>query len=101
MPWNFYGKPRLDHDDITEQDLVLEGCPESALRSAEALLDLSPDPRHRPDCRTLKLGHFQAGVEHALDEGRLFEYLEGHRGSCSNLAHFSQIMIGYLEFGNS
>ena len=53
-------EPSFDHDDVAEEDLVFECCPEGSLRGRQALLDLTTDTRHRPDGRTFEFGHLEA-----------------------------------------
>ena len=36
--------------------------------SLDSLLDLTPDPAHSPNRGAFKLGDFEGGCEHALDE---------------------------------
>ena len=65
-------EPSFDHDDVAEEDLVFEGCPEGSLRGRQALLDLTTDTRHRPDGCTFEFGHLKAEMLLEVSHDNIF-----------------------------
>ena len=71
--------PSLTKDNVALQYLILECGSETTFRRPffNNLLNLTSDPTHSSNLRTLELGHLKFTVKHALHECRVFMNLEG------------------------